>query len=135
MDAMLMQMDPAIPGTSTLAKYEKQIELLSFSHNVPQGKAEAQQRDFTITKHVDEATPKLGEALAKATKIKSVDVILAHVDQGTVVPAIGFRLKDVVISSIAIGAANIEHPIETVTMQYKTHEWTFVQGPKAAGKK
>jgi type VI protein secretion system component Hcp len=34
MDVMLMKMDPTIVGTSTVFKYEKQIELLSFSHNI-----------------------------------------------------------------------------------------------------
>jgi type VI protein secretion system component Hcp len=54
-------------------------------------------------------------------------VLLAHVDKDTVDPVIAFRLKDVVLSSIAINAANMEHPVEMVTMSYKGHEWTFVK--------
>lgn len=76
MDVLLMKTDPEIPGTSSLDKFAGQIELLSFSHGVAMqitGDISSTERtvgkpnhqDFTITKYLDQATPKLNESCCR----------------------------------------------------------------------
>ena len=68
MDVLLMKFDPSVEGTSTLDKYAKQIELLSFSHgvamqitgdisNTERTSGKPNHQDFTITKYLDQASP------------------------------------------------------------------------------
>ena len=72
MDVLLCKFDPDIPGTSTLDKYAKQIELLSFSHgvamqitgdisNTERTSGKPNHQDFTVTKYLDQSSPKLNE--------------------------------------------------------------------------
>ena len=66
MDVLLMKLDPAIPGTSTMKGYEQQMELLSFSHgvamqitgdvsNTERTSGKPNHQDFTITKYLDQS--------------------------------------------------------------------------------
>src|ERR1051325_11717745 len=114
MDVLLMKMTPDMPGTSTLADFREQIELLSFSHGVAMqitgdisntestsGKSDHQ--DFTITKYLDQASPKLNEACCKGDVFKSAEVVVGRNDKGKVIQLIKYTLKNVVLSSISIG--------------------------------
>jgi len=99
MDVLLMKLDPPIDGTSTLDQYEKQIELLSFSHGVAmqitgdisnseRTSGKPNHQDFTITKYLDQASPKLNEACCKGDNFTSVEVVVARNDKGAVLPLI-----------------------------------------------
>src|ERR1043165_2067760 len=129
MDVLLMKLDPAIPGTSTMDKYAQQIELLSFSHgvamqisgdvsNTERTSGKPNHQDFTVTKYLDQSSPKLNEACCKGDNFKSVEVVVARNDKGTVLPWIKYALKTVVLSSISTGGGGGEKPVETVTMNY-----------------
>lgn len=137
MDVVLMKMDPEIAGTSTLDKYARQIELLSFSHGVAMqitGDISNRERtsgrpnhqDFTVTKYMDEATPKLNEACCKGEAFKSAVITIARNDNGAVRPLLRYTMKDVILSSVSIGGGGGDKPIETVTMNYSKIEWDYL---------
>lgn len=136
MDVIIMKMDPAIPGTSTMKGVETQIELLSFSHgvamqitgdvsNTERTSGKPNHQDFTVTKYLDQASPKLNEACCKGDNFKSVEITIARNDKGAVLPLIKYTLKNVVLSSISIGGGGGDKPVETVTMNYNHITWDF----------
>jgi type VI secretion system secreted protein Hcp len=136
MDVLLMKFDPDIEGTSTLDKFAKQIELLSFSHgvamqitgdisNTERTSGKPNHQDFTITKYLDQSSPKLNEACCKGDVFKSAKVVVARNDKGAVLPLIEYTLKNVVLSSISVGGGGGDKPVETVTMNYNHITWDF----------
>jgi type VI secretion system secreted protein Hcp len=136
MDVLLMKLDPAIDGTSTLAGYEKQLELLSFSHgvamqitgdlsNTERTSGKPNHQDFTVTKYLDQSSPKLNEGCCKGDNFKSALITIARNDKGTVLPLITYKLENVVLSSISIGGGGGDKPVETVTMNYNKITWDF----------
>jgi len=145
MDVLLMKLDPPIDGTSTLDQYEKQIELLSFSQGVAmqitgdisnseRTSGKPNHQDFTITKYLDQASPKLNEACCKGDNFTSVEVVVARNDKGAVLPLIKYTLKNVVLSSVSIGGGGGDKPVETVTLNYNHITWDFTT-QKAEGAK
>ena len=136
MDVLLMKFDPGIPGTSTMKGAEAQIELLSFSHgvamqitgdvsNTERTSGKPNHQDFTVTKYLDQSSPKLNEACCKGDNFKSVEVVVGRNDKGAVIPLIKYTLKNVVLSSISIGGGGGDKPVETVTMNYNHITWDF----------
>jgi type VI secretion system secreted protein Hcp len=136
MDVLLMKLNPAIDGTSTLDKYEKQLELLSFSHgvamqitgdisNTERTSGKPNHQDFTITKYLDQASPKLNEGCCKGDNFTDVLVTVARNDKGSVLPLITYKLENVVLSSISVGGGGGDKPVETVTMNYNKITWDF----------
>jgi len=136
MDVLLMKFDPEIPGTSTFSKFEKQIELLSFSHGVAMqitGDISSSERtsgkpnhqDFTVTKYLDQSSPKINEACCTGETFKSVEIMVGRNDKGAVLPLIKYTLKNVVLSSVSIGGGGGDKPVETVTMNYNHITWDF----------
>src|SRR4029453_5482545 len=123
MDVNLMKMDPPIDGTSTLDQFEKQIELLSFSHgvamqitgdvsNTERTSGKPNHQDFTIPKYLHQSSPKLNEACCKGDNFPSVEVVVGRNDKGAVIPLIKYTLKNVVLSSIWIGGGGGDRPGE-----------------------
>jgi type VI secretion system secreted protein Hcp len=136
MDVLIMKMDPAIPGTSTMKGVETQIELLSFSHGVAmqitgdvsiteRTSGKPNNQDFTVTKYLDQASPKLNEACCKGDNFTTVEVVVGRNDKGAVIPLIKYTLKNVVLSSISIGGGGGDKPVETVTLNYNHITWDF----------
>ena len=136
MDVLLMKMDPPIDGTSTMDKFAKQIELLSFSHgvamqitgdvsNTERTSGKPNHQDFTVTKYLDQASPKINESCCKGDNFTSVEVTVGRNDKGAVIPLIKYTLKNVVISSVSIGGGGGDKPVETVTMNYNHITWDF----------
>jgi type VI secretion system secreted protein Hcp len=136
MDVLLMKFDPEIPGTSTLSKYEKQIELLSFSHgvamqitgdisNTERTSGKPNHQDFTVTKYLDQSSPRINEACCKGEVFNSVEVMVGRNDRGAVLKLIKYTLKNVVLSSVSIGGGGGDKPVETVTMNYNHITWDF----------
>ena len=145
MDVLLMKTEPAIPGTSTMDKFAQQIELLSFSHgvamqitgdvsNTERTSGKPNHQDFTVTKYLDQSSPKLNEACCKGENFKSVEVVVARNDKGVVLPLIKYTLKNVVLSSVSIGGGGGDKPVETVTLNYNHITWDFTS-QKAEGAK
>ena len=136
MDVLLMKTDPEILGTCTLDGFAGQIELLSFSHGVAMqitGDVSSTERtagkpnhqDFTVTKYLDQASPKLNEACCKGDTFKTVVVSIGRNDKGKLIPLIEYTLRNVVLSSISIGGGGGDKPVETVTMNYNHITWVF----------
>lgn len=136
MDVLLMKLEPAIDGTSTMAGYEKQLELLSFSHgvamqitgdisNTERTSGKPNHQDFTVTKYLDQSSPKLNEGCCKGDNFTSVLITIGRNDKGAVLPLITYKLENVVLSSISIGGGGGDKPVETVTMNYNKITWDF----------
>lgn len=136
MDVLLMKTTPDIPGTSTLKDYEKQIELLSFSHgvamqitgdisNTERTSGKPNHQDFTVTKYLDQSSPKFNEACCKGDNFSEVKVVVARNDKGAVLKLIEYTLKNVVVSSVSIGGGGGDKPVETLTMNYNHITWDF----------
>ena len=134
MDVLLMKFEPEIPGTSTLNGHSRQIELLSFSHGVAmhitgdisnheRTSGKPNHQDFTITKYLDQSSPKINEACCKGDVFKTAEVLVARNDNGVVLPLIRYTLKNVVLSSVSIGGGGSDKPVETVTMNYNHITW------------
>jgi type VI secretion system secreted protein Hcp len=136
MDVLLMKTTPAIDGTSTLDSYAKQIELLSFSHgvamqitgdvsNTERTSGKPNHQDFTVTKYLDQSSPKLNEGCCKGDNFTEVLITIARNDKGAVLPLITYTMKNVVLSSISVGGGGGDKPVETVTLNYNHITWDF----------
>lgn len=94
-----------VEGESTDKDHDGWIDVLSYSSSSIQPRSavtgtsrdqgSVSMSDFTVTKELDKATPKLNEALAKGTIIPKVELELSGSRQSTI-----YTLKDVVVSSI-----------------------------------
>ena len=135
MDVLMMKFDPEIHGTITLDKYAGWIELLSFNHgvamqitgdisNAERTSGKPNHQDFTVTKYLDQSSPKINESCCRGEVFKSAEVIVARNDKGAVLPLIKYTLKNVVLSSVSIGSGGGK-PVETVTMNYNHITWDF----------
>ena len=136
MDVLLMKMTPDIPGTSTVKDFTAQIELLSFSHgvamqitgdlsNTERTSGKPNHQDFTVTKYLDQSSPKFNEACCKGDNFTEVKITVGRNDKGAMLPLIVYTLKNVVISSVSIGGGGGDKPVETLTMNYNHITWDF----------
>src|SRR3977135_3003491 len=144
MDVLLMKFDPVVKGTSTLDQFADQIELLSFSHGVAmqitgdisnseRTSGKPNHQDFTITKYLDQSSPKLNEACCKGDNFKKVVLVVARNDKGSVLPLMSYTLQNVVLSSISVGGGGGDKPVETVTMNYNHITWDFLHQQAEGG--
>src|SRR5215471_12736416 len=129
MDVLLMKLDPAIPGTSTMDQFAQKIELLSFSHgvamqitgdvsNTERTSGKPNHQDFTVTKYLDKSSPVLNQNCCEGKCFALVKIIVGRNDSGNIVKLIEYQLKNCVISSISIGGGSGDKPVETVTFNY-----------------
>jgi type VI secretion system secreted protein Hcp len=123
------------------------IELLSYSHGIDQPKLapssgawmpadHIESHDFTITKLVDHASPKLTAAYATGERFSevNVEICLAGGDKQKYME---YKLTDVTIASVRPGehASDSEAPqTEVVTFSYAEFEIIRAQTDKATGK-
>ena len=136
-----------IPGESTDDKHKDWIEVLSYGAGIQQpasatasrsGGAPAERanfQDFSITKALDKASPKLALACADGTHIKQITLELCHAG-GDKVKYMEYKLTNCIISSYhdggsCGGAENLS--VETVTFNYGKIEWTYTQQKRADG--
>jgi len=145
MDAIFIDIKD-IEGDTDIAGFEKKIEVLSFSHGVAAqvtGDVSNENRtsgrpthqDFTVTKFVDKATPKLNQKCCEGANLGEVTVTVGRNDAGTLLPFLIYKLKDCVISSDSIGGGSGGgKPVETLTLNYSRVEWKYVVQKQAGGK-
>jgi type VI secretion system secreted protein Hcp len=135
-----------IPGESTDDKHNDWIEVLSYGVGIQQpasaaagssGGATAERanfQDFSITKALDKASPKLALACADGTHIKQITLELCRAG-GDKVKYMDYKLTNCIISSYhdggSSGGENL--PVETVTFNYGKIEWTYTQQKRADG--
>jgi len=125
-----------ISGESTDDAHDGWIEVLSYSHGVSQptssdetrstGRAEHQ--DFTITKELDKASPKLALYCCNGTHIEEVTIQLCRVD-GDKDRFMEYVLTDVIVTSVIPNgsAGSEERPIEEVSFSYGRINWIYTE--------
>src|SRR6516164_11618632 len=77
--------------------------------------------EFSITKLMDAATPKLFEAACKGTHLKEVDIELLRAGGDSAVKHMVIKLKEVLISGVIHDAdpkGDSQFPSETINMTY-----------------
>ncbi|HYL98384.1 MAG TPA: type VI secretion system tube protein Hcp [Blastocatellia bacterium] len=136
-----------VTGESTDSMHKDWIEVLSYSWGVHQPKSvvssagslsaeRADFHDFSVTKVLDKASPKLAVACASGEHFSDVTFEICRAG-GDKVKYMEYKLTDVLITSCRPGghsqAAEVL-PIEEVTMSYGKIEMTYHQTDKATGK-
>ncbi|HUJ90859.1 MAG TPA: type VI secretion system tube protein Hcp [Syntrophorhabdales bacterium] len=136
-----------IPGESTDDKHKDWIEVLSYGLGIQQpasatasssGGATSERanfQDFSITKALDKASPKLALACADGTHIASITLELCRAG-GDKLKYMEYKLTNCIISSHHDGGSSggaETLPVETVTFNYGKIEWTYTQQKRADG--
>src|SRR5438874_13103650 len=109
MDVLILDCGDTVKGESTLNGYKDKIEILSFSHGVAQqitgdqsntkrtsGKPNHQ--DFTVTKYLDLATPKLIDFCNQAKPVPTVNITVGQNDNGKVTKTLSYLVTNDLIS-------------------------------------
>ena len=133
-----------IPGESTDENHKDWIEILSFSTGVSQavgdrstGGAAASGRcnhqDFSCTKMLDKASPKLALSCSKGDPLKEVTIELCRAT-GDKQPYMMYKLTNAIISSYSTGGGGGGVPTETVSFNYAKVEWTYTETDHLTGK-
>jgi len=136
MDVMLIKFTPDVPGQSYQDGHLSEIELLSYSHgvsmqitgdisNTERTSGKPNHQDFTVTKYLDKATPKLNEACCKGDNFTTAVLTVGRNDKGTLVPLIVYTLQNVVISSVSVGGGGGDKPVETLSLNYNHIKWDY----------
>jgi type VI secretion system secreted protein Hcp len=132
-----------IAGETTIVGYEKQIELLSYSHsvampmtadvsNTKRTSGTAHIGEFTISKLLDEASASLNQNCVQGTDIGDVIITLLQNDQGAMIEMMKYTLKTCLVSSISVGGGGGGVPAETVTLNFTGISWDY-KPQKSAG--
>ncbi len=137
-----------IPGESTDDKHAEWIELLSFSHGVSQAASGASSSggslsaercdhaDFSVTKTLDKASPKLALYCCNATHIKEVTVELCRA-AGDKQKYMEYRMTEVIVASARPGGSadgGEALPLEEVTFSYGKITWNYIETDHKTGK-
>ncbi len=138
MDAIFLQINGGkeIKGDSTVEGFKDWIEILSFSHGVAAqltGDVSNQNRtsgrpihqDLSVTKYVDNATPKISEYCCKGTVFPEAKLVIARNVKDKLEHFMDYTLKDVVIGSSSVGGGGGGKPVETLTLNYAEIAWQY----------
>ena len=143
MSDIYMQID-GIKGESTDSEHKDWIEILSFSHSIIQPASatansagggttgRCQHQDYSITKYVDLASPKLYELASSGKHIKDVTIEMLRSSGDKRVKYMVVKMEQVVISQVA-PAGGGDFPTESVSFNYGTIKWTYTQQKRADG--
>jgi type VI secretion system secreted protein Hcp len=143
MPDIYMQID-GLKGESTDSEHKDWIELLSFNHSIAQPAsataasagggttARCQHSDYSISKYVDLASPKLYELCSSGKHIKTVKLEMMRASGDKRVKYMVVELGEVVISHVA-PAGGGDFPSEAVSFNYGTIKWTYTQQKRADG--
>jgi type VI secretion system secreted protein Hcp len=131
-----------IKGESTDKDHKDWVMITSYNQSVTQPPSVTQKSaggrsaeaatfsEFTITKLMDAATPKLFEAACKGTHIKEVTIELSRAGGDSPVKYMEIKLKEVMISGVIHNAdptGESQFPTETVNMTYGAVEYTYTK--------
>lgn len=135
-----------ILGESTDSEHKDWIEVNSFEGGLQQPRSvvastaggatsgRANFFDLTITKFIDQATPKLSLACADGTHIKEITLALYRASGGSKVKYMEYKLSNCIISLITpSGSDNNTLPVETVSIDYGKIEWIYTKQKRADG--
>jgi type VI secretion system secreted protein Hcp len=138
-----MQID-GLKGESTDSEHKDWIEVLSFNHSITQPASASansaggattgrcQHQDYSITKFVDLASPKLYELACSGKHIKSVNIEMLRSSGDKRVKYMVVAMEQVVISHVA-PAGGQEFPSESISFNYGTIKWTYTQQKRTDG--
>lgn len=142
-----LQID-GLKGESLDGEHKDWIEILSFSHGISQPASatansagggtvgRTQHQDFTITKYVDLASPKLYELCSSGKHIKKVVIDLMRSSGDSRVKYMSIEMDEVVISNVASsGHSSTDLPTESVSFNYSKILWTYTQQKRTDGSK
>lgn len=134
-----------IPGESTDDKHKDWIEISSFSHGLSQpasavvssaggGSAERlNHADFTVTKLLDKASPKIYEFCCTGKHIKEVTIEMCRAG-GDKMKYMEIKLQEAIISNVSSsGSSGSDFPNESVSFNYGKINWTYTQQKRADG--
>jgi type VI secretion system secreted protein Hcp len=138
-----------IEGESTDDKHAAWIEALSFNSGVNQrasatassvggGSSErADFHDFSFSKQLDKATPKLALACADGTHISSIIVEICRAGTEKV-KFMEIKMTNCIISGASISGGGeksspSEFPVENVTINYGKIEWAYTVQKRQGG--
>lgn len=144
MDVIVMDI-PNVDGESQLKGFEKKIELLSFSHgvamqvtgdvsNTERTSGRPNHQDFTGTKYMDKASPKLNQLLCKGAILGTVKITVGRNDKGAILALMLYELENAVLSSLSVGGGSGDKPVETLTINYSKITWTYNAQKEEGGK-
>lgn len=137
-----------VPGESTDDKHKDWIELTAYSHGVSQlasgsassGGGRSAERcdlqDFSITKTLDKASPKLALFCCNGTHIGEIKMELCRAT-GDKQKYMEYVMSDVIVSSVSTGGASDSGdslPTESVTFNYGKFEWIYTETHHKTGK-
>lgn len=127
-----------IPGESTSANGKDMIDILSFNHGVSmplsnvagsisKASGKCVHKDFTITKHVDKASPILNEKCSGGTSFPKMQIHLWKADSGkTALEYLTYTFENCILTSVDVGGGGAQ-PIETVKFTYATITWDYMK--------
>jgi type VI secretion system secreted protein Hcp len=132
-----------IEGESTDSKYSGWIEVVFFGANMSQtisstassaGGASAERVDFdqfTFTKLLDKASPKIALACAAGTHIDSIKIVLCRAGTEKI-KFMEYRLTNCIISSITTTGGG-QFPHETIGINFGKINWVYTQQNRKGG--
>jgi type VI secretion system secreted protein Hcp len=133
-----------IPGEALDADHKDWIEVLSFNHGITQPAsatitsagggttARTEHQDYSITKHIDKASPKLYELCSSGKHIKEVTIEMMRASGDKRVKYMEVKMEEVVISHVSPGGGS-DFPTEAVGFNYGKIKWTYSQQKRADG--
>ena len=121
-----------IPGESSDKNHNKEIDILSLSWSSAMqssragaaGKASAE--EFSVTKYIDKATPKLFESLATGKHIEEATLVVRKAG-GNPAEYLKYTLRDVMVSSYSTGASGEDRPTESISFNYGKIEIEYTE--------
>lgn len=142
---LFMKVD-GIQGESTEANHMKWIDIRSYSHRVSQPptggastsgtrKGSADHADFTVTKTLDKASPKLNLHCCQGKVLPEVKIELC-LAAGPKSKVMVYKLTDCVISSVSVSCSSDGNgvPVEEVSLKYSRIVWAYTEIDHSTGK-
>jgi len=125
-------------GECSQKGHDKYFEILSFYHAIRQtgsgsssgsgglvgGRAELS--EFSVTKRLDKASPKLAFLAANGKAVKEV-LIECHHDTGEKARFLEIKLTKAVVRSVRLSGGGDDRPHEVVAFGYSKIEWTYTE--------
>jgi type VI secretion system secreted protein Hcp len=146
MNDAFIKFSDGIEGESKDSKHENWIEVHSFSHDMRQAPSttvssaggattgRVDMGDFTFSKLLDKASPKLYEACCKGIHIKTVNVEFCRASGGDKLPYMKVDMTDVVVSQVSPSAGHgDDFPTELVSLNVGKFTWTYTQQSRQGG--
>jgi type VI secretion system secreted protein Hcp len=143
-----LQLD-GVPGEATDDKHKDWIELLSYDHQMAQpvsstrssaggaSTGRSQHGDFSITKYIDKASPKLYEAVSNGKHFSKAKIEVCRAG-GSQVKFLEITLEEVMVSNVSMlsnghSKEGQELPTESVHLNYGKIEWVYTQQKRKDG--